>query len=333
MKVSIIVPVYNVSPYIQDCLKSVMRQTYRGSIECILIDDCGTDNSIAIAERMIDEYKGTIQFKVIHHTHNRGLSAARNTGTIEAIGEYLFYLDSDDEITEDCIEKLMAVACKSPRVEMVQGNACRHCIDKTSYILVNDISMPLAVTNGEVRECLYQRGQFYVNCWNKLLKRDLIIKNQIFCQEGLLYEDNLWLFYLLKYLEVAAFIPDITYHQKKRTHSITSTADIKTKGYNFMVIYRDIIEHLTPGREEEEFRYYSPLVGEDYIQYIHAVPEFENVYKQFRESSKQYGNSSVRWNLVSCHFWGRFEKGWGIYSFIKKCKIAIARRIKRLQSW
>ena len=53
MMVSIIIPVYNVAPYIEDCLQSVMRQTYQGDMECLLVDDCGTDDSIAIAERFI----------------------------------------------------------------------------------------------------------------------------------------------------------------------------------------------------------------------------------------------------------------------------------------
>ena len=75
-KISIIIPVYNVEPYISDCLQSVMRQTYKGEIECILVDDCGTDKSVEIAEKRIAEYDGPIEFKVLHHDHNRGLSAA-----------------------------------------------------------------------------------------------------------------------------------------------------------------------------------------------------------------------------------------------------------------
>ena len=105
--ISIIVPVYNVAPYVEDCIRSVMRQTYDGKMECIVVDDCGTDDSMAIALRLIAEYSGPITFKVLHHTNNRGLSAARNTGMETAIGDYLFFLDSDDELTDDCIDKLV----------------------------------------------------------------------------------------------------------------------------------------------------------------------------------------------------------------------------------
>ena len=138
MDVSIIMPVYQVAPYIGDCLRSVMRQTYRGSMECLIVDDGTKDGSIAIAERMIDAYEGPIQFQIQHHDENRGLSAARNTGTMLATGDYLYYIDSDDEMTEDCMEKLMAVASHDPSIEMVQGNACRHTLQKESVILVKD---------------------------------------------------------------------------------------------------------------------------------------------------------------------------------------------------
>ena len=104
--ITIVIPVYNVESYISDCLQSVMRQTYKGPLECILVDDCGTDKSIEIAQNMIAEYNGPIEFKVLHHEHNRGVSAARNTGIDAAKGDYVCFLDSDDWISDDCIEKL-----------------------------------------------------------------------------------------------------------------------------------------------------------------------------------------------------------------------------------
>ena len=128
MLVSIIIPVYNVAPYIGDCLRSVMRQTYTGPIECLIVDDCGTDESLPIAERMIVEYDGPIRFEILHHEHNRGLSAARNTGINKATGDYFFFIDSDDEITEDCMEKMMSVVQENPEVELVQGRYMPHIV-------------------------------------------------------------------------------------------------------------------------------------------------------------------------------------------------------------
>ena len=112
--ISIIIPVYNVGPYVEDCLRSVMRQTYTGPMECIIVDDCGTDNSMEIVERLVSEYDGPIDFKVLHHAHNRGVSAARNTGMDAAIGDYLFFVDSDDMLTDDCFEQLARPLASKP---------------------------------------------------------------------------------------------------------------------------------------------------------------------------------------------------------------------------
>ena len=95
MKVSIIIPIYNVESYIANCLHSVFNQTYK-DLEIILVDDCGTDKSMNIAMESINKYKSSFYIKVIHHKENKGLSAARNSGIKEATGDYIYFLDSDD---------------------------------------------------------------------------------------------------------------------------------------------------------------------------------------------------------------------------------------------
>ena len=74
MKISIIVPVYNVERYIEECLKSVMEQNFGGALECIVVDDCGSDSSMAVVERLTGAYTGPIEFRIISHDRNRGLS-------------------------------------------------------------------------------------------------------------------------------------------------------------------------------------------------------------------------------------------------------------------
>lgn len=138
MKISIIVPVFNVEQYIKECFDSIAAQTYKGDIECIFVDDCGQDDSVAILEQLITEYHGPIQFSIVHHEHNKGLSGARNTGIRQAKGDYLYFLDSDDTITPDCIEKLGMLAEKYPGVEMVQGSTKSH----RSWLSLQDKQLP-----------------------------------------------------------------------------------------------------------------------------------------------------------------------------------------------
>ena len=111
MKISIVIPVYNVSNYIERCLRSVINQIYNGEIECIIVDDASPDNSINICESIIKQYNGNIHFHIIHHKTNMGLSSARNTGTKNATGQFIFYLDSDDFISPNCIENNISSVC------------------------------------------------------------------------------------------------------------------------------------------------------------------------------------------------------------------------------
>lgn len=101
--ISIIVPIYNVKDYVKDCIDSIQNQTYK-DYEVILVDDCGRDDSVAIAENMLKE--GHVNYLILHHDHNRGLSAARNTGFAKAKGEYVLFVDSDDTLSLDCLENL-----------------------------------------------------------------------------------------------------------------------------------------------------------------------------------------------------------------------------------
>lgn len=112
MDISVIVPIYNVENYILECLQSVAAQTKTKNVECILVDDCGTDNSVKVAEQFISAYKGDISFALFHHSENKGLSSARNTGIKNARGKYLFFLDSDDMIKPYCLDELFALAEK-----------------------------------------------------------------------------------------------------------------------------------------------------------------------------------------------------------------------------
>ena len=120
-KVSIIIPVYKVEEYIEDCILSVMSQTFLGGLECIIVDDCTPDNSIALIQKLIKDYKGNIQFKIVHHKENKGLSSARNTGLKYAKGEYVYFLDSDDELYPTCIQDL-ALPLSKKKYDFVIGD-------------------------------------------------------------------------------------------------------------------------------------------------------------------------------------------------------------------
>ena len=118
--ISIIVPIYNVEEFIVECLQSVVAQTYR-DYELILVDDCGTDGSMSVAARFASHPTLEGKMRILRHDRNRGLSAARNTGTAAAKGKYILFLDSDDILAPDCLQLLVEKA-ESTDAEMVVGN-------------------------------------------------------------------------------------------------------------------------------------------------------------------------------------------------------------------
>ena len=230
MIVSIIIPVYNVSPYIERCLQSVINQTYT-DIECILVDDCGSDNSIDLAQSFIDGYKGDISFTILHHTKNKGLSAARNTALRHAKGKYVYFLDSDDTITTDCIESLIAKALVYPDVDFVQGNILDERASISSYGW--HAQLPEYCDNHEKLE-KYIFFMVVTSAWNKLLKTSFLIEHKLFFPEGIIHEDMYWIFFLTKHTKAVSFVNKGTYSYYINPNSIITSIDpnVRIKRYS-----------------------------------------------------------------------------------------------------
>lgn len=258
MKVSVIIPIYNVAPYIERCLQSVAAQSYRG-IEVLLVDDCGTDNSMEIVQRFVKNYSGNIEFRVIHHDKNKGLSGARNTGTLAANGDYLLYIDSDDEITPDCIELMMNEVSKHPDVEMVQGTT-QSVPDKDYYHTEVFNTLGYIESNDEVRKLFYKTGKCLpCNAWNKLISAAFIQKHNLFFKEGLIHEDQHWMFFVCKYLEKYSYIAEITYIHYTTPNSIMTSGGYYDRRSNlhWSTILNDIFHNIDePYAQQQIAKYY-----------------------------------------------------------------------------
>ena len=285
MTVSIIMPVYQVSNYIERCLLSVMKQDY-SDIECIIVNDATKDDSMLKCEKLINDYHGPIKFKTIHHPVNRGVSAARNTGTEAATGDYLYYLDSDDEITPDCIKKLVTLIQEDRSIEMVQGTYISKQEDKSIVYYKGPSPMVVMSNNDVYDQFLYTIN---VNVWNKLLKRSFVLEHHLAFKEKLLCEDMLWMFYLMKHLEKAYLCNDVTYYYYDRPNSITTGTDKKVLGDNMEVIYNEILNNLTIGKEKRELRAFLYVFCRWYIDLKRTNPSFKNTFNLFKKRAKQHG--------------------------------------------
>ena len=241
--VSIIVPIYNVEQYVEDCICSVMRQTYDGPIECILVDDCGTDNSMVVVDRIISEYHGPISFKILRHDNNRGLSAARNTGMDAASGDYYFFLDSDDELTDDCIEKLTK-PLETEWYDVVIGNVQCYKIFPSGQQESIKSHLELPINNDMQLDFQIRMRMIYrwknMTAWNRLFRSGFIRQYHLQFKEGLLYEDQLWSFQLACLASSFYVMNHITYHYKLREGSISFPHNMQKYIKNLQIIIKEM---------------------------------------------------------------------------------------------
>ena len=211
MKVSIIVPVYQVEKEIPDCIRSVLSQTLE-DFECILVDDGSRDNSIKAATEIFGDDP---RFRVIHK-ENGGLSDARNRGIEEAQGEYVFFLDSDDEIEPSLLEK-------------TYSSAKRHDSDivvfDMLYVWPDGKTDVTVSAEKEVSSYSNDPGIILINnSANNKLYRTAFIKDRRF-PKGKWYEDLAVVPVWLAEANNVSYVPEPLYLYKQREGSISHSAD------------------------------------------------------------------------------------------------------------
>lgn len=241
MKVSVVVPFYNVEHYIRRCFVSVVRQSYK-NVECIFIDDGSPDNCYLILEKLIEKYSGPIAFKIIKHEKNMGLSVARNTGTLAASGDYIYYLDSDDEITENCFRDLVELALKYPGVDIVQGNTRTIPFQANDWRDIRPKNFPEFVEDSNwIRFHCFSKPKIPVNAWNKLIKKKFLLENNLYFLENIIHEDEHWMFFVSRKLKSICFTEVITYLHYINSDSIIQSTNNYKKIFSFYKIIEDLI--------------------------------------------------------------------------------------------
>lgn len=186
MKVSIIIPVYNVSKYIEKSIACICNQTMQEDVECIIVDDCTPDDSIEKIESLLVNYKGAITFNIVKHEKNRGLAAARNTGMQYATGDYVIHLDSDDYYESSMIEDLYNSAI-SNNADVVL------CDFYQTYLNHEEIFQVTPINNTEEYVRLLIRHNYsnsIWNVWNKMIKRSIFYNHNISWTEGINFGED-----------------------------------------------------------------------------------------------------------------------------------------------
>ena len=213
--ISVIVPVYNVEPYLRKCLDSIVNQTYRG-LEILVIDDGSTDGF----GKICDEYTGKDERVKVFHTENRGLSAARNLGLDEAQGEWIGFVDSDDWIEPDMYEVLLNRALETG-ADIVECGVFKEYPDRTI-----DWTKPQKCLSAmEAVRALLQRDLRNA-VWNKLWKRTCF--NSVRFPEDRVFEDVAVTYQVFSRIDRICTVCMSKYHYQQRIGSLSEEKDEKS---------------------------------------------------------------------------------------------------------
>lgn len=234
VKFSIIVPVYNVENYLNECLNSILCQTY-SDYEIICVDDSSTDNSYEILCEYAKKYE---KIKVINNVINGGLSYSRNKGMEIASGEYIWFIDSDDYIVEDALGIIANKLRENPvdilnfNYKMIYEGVYAKETPINLQVEYQDAIKPITGQQWFI-ECV-NHGLFMNSACVKIFRKDFLYKNNLKFYEKLLYEDGLFSVQAALASENISNIKERLYIYRRRENSIMTTKT--TKGLDSYVI-------------------------------------------------------------------------------------------------
>ena len=242
-KVSIVLPIYNVEKYLEACVQSVQDQTYK-NIEIILVDDGAKDNSGKICDRFALEDNRI----VVVHKENGGLSSARNAGYKIATGKYLMYIDSDDVIKADVVEKCVETIQRDQSDIVIYGY---EKIDEKGKILEVCTWGNKLFNHDMMIDYLYTAitEMSFGYAWNKIYRKSVIDQSEILADSKIIdREDLVYNLELLKDVDKVSYIDYVGYQYLQRSTSLLHNGNLaRLKGIDYFVT---IMKNINVGNEE-----------------------------------------------------------------------------------
>ena len=236
--VSIVIPVYNVELYIEQCAKSLFEQTYQ-NLEFLFIDDASKDNSIQIVQNLIKDYPNRqSQLKIITHSINQGVGTTKKDGILSANGEFILEIDSDDYIETNTVELLIEKAIIEQAYIVVYG-LDEFCDNK----VLKSFTPPSTIDKNDFINKIIRATVGYGYITNKLIRKSLFNDKIVGIIDGVnMAEDILMTYKLIYFSNKVTSIPDILYHYRRfRPGSLTKEWKIDDNTANgYCRILRDM---------------------------------------------------------------------------------------------
>ena len=279
IKVSIIVPFYNVENYIETCLESLVNQTLE-DIEIILVNDGSKDNSEKIAQKFIQNYPNKI---VYLKKENGGLSDARNYAIPKAKGEYIAFIDSDDYVEINMYEEMYKKA-KEENLDYVECNFLWEYPDKV---------LESKGTQYKDKKEMFIKAR--VVAWNKLIKKEIVQENKIEFPKGYRYEDVEFFYKLLPHISNYGIVEKPFIHYIQRENSISNVQNSKTK--DIIDVLGHVIEYY---KQNNLFAEYKEEIEYTYARYVLCSSMLRMVMIEDKKERKEIIN--LAWKSLNEEF-------------------------------
>lgn len=287
--VSIIIPVYGVEKYLEKCVKSVIKQSYK-NLEILLIDDGSKDKSGKICDELSEN---DIRIKV-YHKKNGGLSDARNYGLKHATGEYIMFVDSDDYININMVKKMIAIA-----------NSYNLDIVMCDFSIVNENDKIKLKKEPQSSFKIYNKNQLfklwntdmYLICnlaWNKLYRKELFDKIKF--PVGKIHEDEFTVYKIVYLSKKIGYIPESLYYYYQQESSIMH--NLNEKRLNLLEALKERIEfsnNISNSFYKETVEIYMNVIIDYYFKFknVKKYTISNNLIKLFKNEYDEYNKQGV----------------------------------------
>lgn len=267
---SIIIPVFNVEKFLHQCIGSVLSQTYR-NFELLLVNDGSTDTSGEICEK----FKSKDSRITVIHKSNGGQSDARNVGLKMAVGDYVFFIDSDDYLINNGVFNELSEKL-SLHTEVILFKFQKY-FDNKKKLTECSFNFPMKITGKTdlewLKDCNNQDA-FYNSAWSKIVRRSLLVDNGIYFEKELLGEDNDWFYSVLLHARKFDYIDKAFIIYRQRDNSTTSSLGFKNLADLIYICEKwiDVLSHNSSYGESGEVIYASLAK-----QYCHAIIAYERL--------------------------------------------------------
>ena len=315
---SVVIPFFNSEKHLDECIESLLKTRGIEDTEIILVDDGSTDRSAGIA----DDYSSDYSFITVIHNDNKGPSAARNTGLRYTSGKYIFFCDSDDRVNPDYLSEIIQLAVTED-LDVILWNS--ELIDEDGQVIEGDdvyryviegLDGQEGIITGKeaIKRQLLRRGDYVPTVWIGAFLRSYLTDNNLYFEEGIIHEDELWFPKALLNAQRVRFFPVDLYQYRIHTGSITRPEIVNWKEHieSLLCIYPALYEY-----------YDEVLAGDPLKDHIE-----ENLTRRFLRKIFQYDFCSYGYadrldlNLL-------WKKSVRIKDKVKVCCIWFRRLIRR----